>query len=97
MTEMTSPMTKICQMQMTKACQMQMTKICQMKLKTIFFSKWEQDFEFNNNDHDDDFFKELPKLFEDDEKIGDKTTKIFQKWLNPSQRKKHTLKQSSKN
>lgn len=86
MTEMTSPMTKICQMQMTKACQMQMTKICQMKLKTIFFSKWEQDFEFNNDDHDDDFFKELPKL-----------TKIFQKWLNLSQRKKHTLKQSSKN
>lgn len=63
----------------------------------IFFSKWEQDFELNNDDHDEDFFKELPKIFEDDEKIRDKTTKIFQKCLNLSQGKKQTLKQSSKN
>lgn len=61
------------------------------EIENIIFSDSEQDLELNNDDDDDDFLKELPKIFEDDEKFGDETTEnINLKWLNLSQRKNQT-------
>lgn len=62
------------------------------EVENNIFSEPEQDLELNNDDDDDDFLKELPKIFEDDEKIGDETTENISKMVKSITKKKSDVK-----